>query len=143
MEVTLALLADAANLSQEGKLNVLGAFTNINASGFPARHPSMQMVLELDASVSEAGQTRPIAVRLLDPDGRILGEAKGEMRIPQPVAGSGQRVHFGLVIPLTDVIFQGPGSHSFDLMIGEESRRHVPLTITHIEEATNDTGNAG
>jgi len=34
MKATLALLADAANVSEEGKLNVLGIFNNINAEEF-------------------------------------------------------------------------------------------------------------
>lgn len=136
MEVSLALLADAANISREGKLNVLGAFTSIGASAFPARHPSMQLVLEMDASISEVGTVKKIEVKLLDQDGQMLGEVTGEIKVQRP-AEPGQRVHFGMVIPLTDVVFLKAGRHVFDVLIDGISLRQVPLTIT--ETKAGDT----
>ena len=50
MDVTLALLADAANVSQDGKLNILGIFNGLGAAAFPATHPSMHLVLRFEAS---------------------------------------------------------------------------------------------
>jgi len=39
MHVTFALFADAANLSQEGKLNILGVFDALQVGALPAVHP--------------------------------------------------------------------------------------------------------
>ena len=39
MHVTFALFADAANLSQEGKLNILGVFDALQVGSLPALHP--------------------------------------------------------------------------------------------------------
>ena len=132
MEITLALLADAANISQEGKLNVLGAFTNINAAGMPARHPQMQLVLEIEASASEMGTTRNFEVKLLDADGVELGGIKGQFDVPR-IDRPGQRLHIGSVLPLTDVVFVKPGLHSFDILIDGDSKKQVPLSVTLIE----------
>jgi len=41
MRVSFALFADAANLSQEGKLNILGVFDALQVATLPAVHPRM------------------------------------------------------------------------------------------------------
>ena len=38
MHVAFALFADAANLSQEGKLNILGVFDALQVGSLPALH---------------------------------------------------------------------------------------------------------
>jgi hypothetical protein len=47
MQVPLALLADHANVSAEGKLNLMGAFDVINARRFPAVHAQMHLVFRI------------------------------------------------------------------------------------------------
>lgn len=130
MEITLALLADAANISQEGKLNVLGAFTHINATGFPARHPTMNLVLEFEASVSEAGRERHIEVRLLDADGATLGGLEASFTVPAPVAG--KRAQVGAVLPITDVVLLKEGLHVFDILIDGDSKKQVPFSVNQL-----------
>lgn len=134
MEITMALLADAANVSQEGKLNVLGAFTNIKAGAMPARHPEMQMVLEIDASAAEIGAEKDIEVKLLDEDGQELGGISGKIKVPRPPRRHGQRLRMGMVLRLNDVVFLRSGNHVFDILIDGDSKRRVPLSVTLIAE---------
>ena len=56
MDVTLAVLADHANVSDQGKLNILGIFDRILASNFPAVHPQLHPVLRFSASPAERGK---------------------------------------------------------------------------------------
>ena len=63
MELSLALLADGANLSREGKLNLFGIFDTIFARTFPTTHPQMQLVLRFEARAEEAGQTHTVEVQ--------------------------------------------------------------------------------
>ena len=131
MEVTLALLADAANISQEGKLNVLGVFNSINAVSFPCIHPSMVVVMRFEASRAEIGQTKEFEIHLLDPDGASLGNVAGNFVVPD--APPGQRVQMGNILPLNGVTFQRPGPHQFVIMISAETKAEVPITITEYE----------
>lgn len=128
MDVTLALLADAANVSQKGKLNILGSFGNINTSGFPCVHPQMVLVMRFDASRAEIGQTKQLEIRLLDPDGRALGSVTGTFEVPE--APPGQRVTMGNILPLINTGFERSGDHSFAIMISGETKAEVPLRIT-------------
>lgn len=129
MEVMLALLADSANISQEGKLNVLGAFTNISAQGVPARHPSMVLVVQLDASPSEIGQHKTMEVRLLNADGENQGGMQAEFDVP-PLEARGLRINMGLVVPINDAVFMTAGGYAFDVLIDNESKKQVPFTVT-------------
>jgi hypothetical protein len=49
MHVNLAVLCDAANVSREGKLNILGEFDSIHASSFPLTYPTMVLVVRMEA----------------------------------------------------------------------------------------------
>lgn len=57
MEVSLALLADYANVTREGKLNLLGLFDRIDARAVPWVHPQMQLVLQNERSGCIGGGT--------------------------------------------------------------------------------------
>jgi len=70
VEVPLLLVADYANVTDNGKLNVMGIFQRLHAREFPARHPVMQLVIKLVAGPGEYGESRRLTVRLLDADAR-------------------------------------------------------------------------
>ena len=87
MDVTLALLADSANVSQEGKLNILGSFNNVNSAVFPCVHPQMVLVMRFEASRAEIGQSKQLEIRLMDPDGSTLGSVTGSFDVPDAPPG--------------------------------------------------------
>ena len=45
MHVSFAIFADAANLSQEGKLNILGVFDAVQVGQTPTVHPRAHLVV--------------------------------------------------------------------------------------------------
>jgi len=55
MHVSFALFADAANLSQEGKLNILGVFDALQVASLPAIHPRAHLVVHLKGSGVDVG----------------------------------------------------------------------------------------
>jgi hypothetical protein len=138
MNVTLALLADAANVSQEGKLNILGAFANINAVKFPARHPEMQLVLRFEASPAEAETNKRLEVKVIDEDGQAVGGFGGEFTVAPAI--SGQRIRMQTVMRITDAIFPKPGDYTFAVIVDGKTEYEVPLSLTLIaaEEKKND-----
>ena len=91
MEVPFAFLADAANYSQSGTINVLGIFNQVSATNFPTVHPSMALVMRLEASPAEYGQTKQLEIRLMDEDGKALGSLSADLEIPPEESGSYHR----------------------------------------------------
>jgi hypothetical protein len=86
MHVTFALFADAANLSQEGKLNILGVFDALQVGSLPALHPRATLVVHLKGSVSDAGAHR-VSLQWLSPSGSELWSSEGELGVATPPSG--------------------------------------------------------
>jgi hypothetical protein len=130
MEVKLALVADAANISQEGKLNLLGVFTNINTRQLPVLHPEMQLVLQLEASPAEAGTKKELKVIMLDEDGQPDGgRVEAEFVVPEP-RGPGQRIRVQWILKLNNMTFRKDGSHQIVILLNEQTEAEIPLRIT-------------
>lgn len=129
MEVPLALLADSANISREGKLNVLGVFDNIAATSFPTTHAAMVLVIGISASPAEYGLTRKCRIRLLDADAEQLLAIEGDLEVNQPsdLAGA-PSVYFPL--PLPAITFQHAGDYAFHILIGDDEKATIPFRLT-------------
>ncbi len=82
MRLTVAMLADSAQVAG-GKLFVLGgAFDTVHARAFPALVRSLCVVLVTEVEPAERERDLAIAIHLLDEDGGRLGvESKGVMRV--------------------------------------------------------------
>jgi hypothetical protein len=86
MHVTFALFADAANLSQEGKLNILGVFDALQVATLPALHPRATLVVHLKGTAADAG-THRVSLQWMSPSGTELWSSDGELGIAQPPQG--------------------------------------------------------
>jgi hypothetical protein len=126
MELDFALIADAANVSQEGKLNILGIFDTIWAREFPVRHAAIVFVLRVKADFTEQG-AHTLEVRLLDADGEQLFRAEGPMQVPGSAPGRPVKPH--VIMGLSGVSFKTPGDYSFEVTIDGHHVKSVPLYI--------------
>jgi hypothetical protein len=87
MHISFAVFADAANLSQEGKLNILGVFDAVHVAGLPTIHPRTHFVVRLKANGDDTGQHK-LTFRWLSPFEEELWSSSGEMTVapsPNPV----------------------------------------------------------
>jgi Family of unknown function (DUF6941) len=128
MKIVLAVLADAANVSQEGKLNILGNFANINASDFPARHPQMQLVLRMEASAAEVGGEKKMEVILMDADGKSIGRVTADFTVPE-ATHPGESVRIQTIFALRDTVFPAAGRYGIYVLINGNQEAVVPLTV--------------
>jgi len=130
MEVKLAVLADYSNISREGKLNILGIFSAIRSRNFPAVHPTMQLVMRLEAPYSELNTEKNLQVKLLDADGRALFEVGSRFMF---TSGSpGEPLKSDQILTLNNLQFGRPGDYVFCILIGGEEKARVPLKLTQI-----------
>ena len=87
MHISFAVFADAANLSQEGKLDILGVFDAVQVAGLPTIHPRTHFVVRLKANGDDTGQHK-LTFRWLSPFDEELWSSTGEMTVapsPNPV----------------------------------------------------------
>ena len=123
----MALIADEANVSQEGKLNVMGAFDRIAAGVFPTMHPKMVFVFRVQAEFRDAGKEEAVRVRLMDEDGGVLFEASGE--IVGPPVQPGEFASANQIFTLVGIRFPRPGPYKFVINIGEMPPHETPLVL--------------
>ena len=128
MNVIFAVLSDAANVSQEGKLNILGNFANIYASEFPTRHPQMYLVLRMEATPAEVGMEKTVDVTMLDADGEKIAALSADFKVPEPKA-KGEMVQMQTIVSLRDVVFPKAGRYGIYVLIDGNTEATVPLTL--------------
>jgi hypothetical protein len=128
VEIVLLLLADYANISRGGKLNVMGVFDHLHAGKFPTRHPQMHLVLRLRAELGEPSGPRELTIKVLNQDG-------GEMvtlpprKFTVPDSKEGRRSDMNFIIGIRDIVFPEPGSYEFLVEVNEEPQASIPLHV--------------
>jgi hypothetical protein len=127
VKIPMALLADEANISQEGKLNVMGVFDRIATNAFPTVHPKMVFVFRVQAEYADAGRQFAVRVRLMDEDGAALFEATGD--IVAPTVAPGEFVTANQLFTLVGTQFPRPGSYKFVVHLGDLPPHETPLTL--------------
>ena len=137
MHVRLALLADYANVTAEGKLNILGTFDHIAVSRLPAVHPHMHLILRLEAKSAEKDRLHTVDIRLHDPDGKTVFDLKGEMT-PRG-GGPGESVATNQIIGINNLALEQEGEYTIAVFIDNDLKTELPLTVTHV---ANGRGNS-
>jgi hypothetical protein len=130
MELLTFLAADYANIAQGGKINVMGIFRNIYATHFPARHPSMYLVVKLGADLGEYGDDRALIIKLLDADAHELMRYESQIKIPQPQGG--QRPEVNALLQINDIVFPNPGRYQFSVQVDKDVKGTFPIDIDQI-----------
>ena len=129
MHATFALFADAANLSQDGKLNILGVFDALQVLTLPSLHPRANLVLHLKGSQDDVG-THTVAFRWLNPSGQELWTSSGELKVGPPAPGA-----TGMDLPLIaqlDLPLDAPGNYT--MAIALDGVHSTDLTL-HVRTA--------
>lgn len=131
MKIKLAVLADFANVTVEGKLNIIGMFDTIVASTFPVVHPQMQLILVLEATSVERGRPQRIEVVLDDPDGNRLLGISASLTVGN--GPPGEPIHNRQIVTLGNLHFDEPGTFQFTVFINDHVDTQLPLRVIRQE----------
>ncbi|CAN5267438.1 hypothetical protein BH23GEM2_BH23GEM2_14810 [soil metagenome] len=131
MEVRFAHLCDYALVSKEGKLSVLGIFSNIVVRNLPATHPSAYLAFELEFNHAEMNQPVPLRIELVDADGAKLLRLEAEVVAegPQQI---GARPRLAQILTLNQLTFRKSGSYEFNFFISEALKHQLPFSVNVI-----------
>lgn len=130
MEVKQVLLADYANVSREGKLNVLGIFTEIYAQNFPIAHPQMHLIISWQATRAESGRAKKIEVQLLDEDGKKLFTVSNELVVPD--GKSGKLISGNNIMCFNGIRFEKAGQYAFHILVNDDQKGSVAFGVVHL-----------
>jgi len=127
LDVKLAVLADGANATAEGKLNILGIFNALHAPSFPCVHPQMCLVLRFEATRAEEGKSRNIEIQLADDDGQKVFAINAALVIPK--GQPGMPIRLDHILALNGVRFARPGDYVFNVLVGDDQKASVDLKL--------------
>jgi hypothetical protein len=140
MDVTLAVLADYANVSRDGKLNILGVFQEVNATELPAVVAQMYLVIAYEASAAEFETEKQIRIALLETDGSEVMSMEGPMWVERP-SRHGSRAYLNQILTLQGLALPRSGDYAFHILVNGEEKRAVLLRVNEVpseKEGGND-----
>ena len=126
MQVKLALLADYANVTAEGKLNILGIFDRIRVQELPVVHPQMHLILRLEAHPAERDRSHPVEIRLHDPDGETVLDVRGDV---VPHGEVGHTIATNQILTLNNLQLRKSGGYTFIVLVNNDLKSEVPLDV--------------
>ena len=135
MHVSFALFADAANLSQEGKLNILGVFDALQVAALPAIHPRAHLVVHLKGTGADIG-SHTVSLRWLSPSGQELWNSSGDLNVGAPPPGVSEMdlpliAQLDLPIDATGAYTMAiaiDGDHTVDVALQVRTAAQMPVT---------------
>ena len=126
MLIEIFSLCDAAT-SENGKLNILGAFDTIWVRQFPIVYPHCAVAVRIRFSAAEKGDHK-LGLRLIDVDGKdVLPPAGGAIRLELPegiTTGS-----TNLILNIQSLKIEKPGEFSLELSIDGQNILSLPLFV--------------
>jgi hypothetical protein len=124
MQLAFALFADSANVSVEGKLNILGVFDALQVASVPTVHPRATLVMRLKGTLDEIGNHR-VSLTWQSPDGTELWSSSGDLEIGPPPSGAIE-MDFPLILTF-DLPIPVPGTHQLRIAIDDELQGELPV----------------
>jgi hypothetical protein len=132
MHVQFALFADAANVSQEGKLNILGVFDALHVGQLPAIHPRATYVVRVKAVAEDEGP-HGVSLEWVNPNGELLWSSRGELMVAAPLEGAD-----GIDVPLLAVLdlpLDVPGIYTMLVAIDDTEAARNSLHVNQVLDA--------
>lgn len=139
MRLRLAVAADYANLSSEGKLNIMGVFHEVAPVGFPAALSQGFIVLEWEAGPAEVGTQREMRLVFVDPDGDEKIALGVSIQVPGP-GRPGSPTLFNQIINVAGVPLERIGAHAFYVLVDNDEKGRINLYVhePQVGGASND-----
>jgi hypothetical protein len=132
MDLTTAMLADAAAVL-DGKLYIHGGgWDRLNTATAPVTHPSMSLVLVFRLEQHEALKDIPVNFVLADEDRHneiIRGQVNMRVGIP-PLVTRGEPIQNPFTVTLQGIQFPKLGRYTFLIESGETELARLPITVS-------------
>ncbi len=136
MKVNFAHLCDYANITADGKVNIMGLFTHIFGVKLPFIHLRAHLVFEIELHYTEVGTPFDVQLECVDADGNNLMRGKTQITV-QGVGKPGDRPIVPQVLTLPPLKFVKPGPHDLNIFLGPRSGASISLSfeVTELPQA--------
>jgi hypothetical protein len=131
------VFADAANLSQEGKLNMMGVFDALQVASLPAMHPRAYLVVHLKGTPADEGR-HTVTLRWINPKGSELWTSTGELNVGTPPAGV-MEMDLPLIAQM-DLPIDSAGHFHMTVSLDDKQSADVPVQVRTAQAASPPPG---
>lgn len=132
MKITLAVLADYANISRDGKLNIMGVFDRIGALSVPVRHPEMRLVLRMEVEPVELGRSHRVEIRCMDEDGEDLVRLEADVTISKETA-TFRETATNHILDIRQLTFKKFGGYTFSIFANNDLKKQIRFDLVQID----------
>ncbi len=139
MDAVLAVAADYANVSSDGKLNIMGIFQEFTPSGFPAMVSQMFLVISWDAGPAEFGSHKKVRVTFMGPDPSDKVSIDQPLMVPE-APRPGERAIFHQILDIKGLPLTRSGPHALYVLSAGEEKARVPLYVREPIQAEGGKG---
>lgn len=134
MDLILSLACEFARARPDGRLDVRGAFNELQAPGFPAAQDRMTVVFVMEWSAAEEGRHAFTADLVGDDDRKVL-TIEGHTDVHARPAGPGRApAQTRLVMELERVVFPHPGRYRFVLSVADRKLDAFAIYVSQAPE---------
>lgn len=127
MEMKFLLIADTANSTPEGKLNIAGEFNTVFGTQTPIVWPYASIVARLEANPGE-GRDHAAQLKLTDEDGKQLF-ASPPMPITFGPGGRGIPARANIIVAVGGLTFPRFGDYTIALYVDGVSRGDMTIYV--------------
>lgn len=136
IKIPLAVIADSANVSREGKLNILGIFQNIGANTVPATHPQISLILTFQGERGDANSEHSVKIQMVSADGEVMMNIDAKLRFNMPPAGE-HSVSVHQIFQFANITFKKFGAYDLNIFVNNEVRKTVSLNVIEMKPPAN------
>lgn len=125
--VPVAVLAEYASVTADGKLNILGIFDTIYGTSLPVETSGLRLVMQMQTEPQDRGTAVAIAIRMLDAHGHnLLPHPLQRLIVPEQLP---PHVNRPQVVEFNGVHFEDFGDYVFTISVNEEEKARVPFRV--------------
>ncbi|MBW3569675.1 MAG: hypothetical protein KY467_01095 [Gemmatimonadetes bacterium] len=133
MKVLYSVIAEDAQLRNDGRMDAHGIFHELYARGFPARQEGLTLVTTIEWDATERGSI-DFTVNLLDPDRAPVLTINAQTQVEDQYAVH-RPARTQMAIPIDQLIFPRAGAYEFELAVGETKQALAPIYLIEDPDA--------
>ncbi|MFC1545747.1 DUF6941 family protein [Gemmatimonadota bacterium] len=127
MKLSVAVLADHANVAAGEKLNVFGVFDTIATEEFPSIIPFMVLALRICIEYEDQEKTHKFRISLRDEDGKEYMEANATLTVMKIPAG--EVMHKNLILNFAGLQIGKKGRYAFHITANDKLLDRIDLRV--------------
>ena len=134
MELAYAFFAEAAQITADGKVNVLGADARGFQGRFPLLLPSIALVAKVELDNTEREGVHHVIAQMLGPDGADMEpRIEGNYEAPPPVNPE-LKASFTILFQIFGMTFPTQGVYTFRISVDGRELKRLRLRLTEAQE---------